>query len=523
MSLSRTQSPADVQKEREASKLRLLDVWSSLAERYSRRLDEDDIVDIRTGEIMIDRGFIRKSRKVDFGAIAAPAAEDAIFDEGTDEEEEDDDLDELDAFADTTSEVDITGQIEMGLRAKPVPPVSVSDLADAEDLREFLEAERRRKDLCGSDVEDEDDDSPSDQNQEPEVVEHEVVDLVSEDELDNWDVDESSIVYPVLKQEEESDIEFVEGPSSTNNVRVRSPSIVLLTPPKKSTSPQAETKTEVQHETLGESSRKRKRVSSDFESVSSDPESVFSDSESVPDLPFFKDQSPTPNRKPSRLHCNNFQSPYHYPYPPPPPHHQQQQHHPLPPEMFMPDPRAQFIIAQAMHQLSSLVGTPWTPPHTPSRRHQSRQANSIFNTPYHSHPYPYSYDPNLSLATLPPESPESNSSPEKLSHEPRKSSMARSSRSRSRGRRVSFQIDRGRSDDRVDVYSSPSRPRSRREERKSTTTATRPSEGKGKARAETPDSSPSKHRSRCEVVREHKPTTSTRPSEGKGKGLVSRK
>jgi hypothetical protein len=233
MSLSRTQSPADVQKEREASKLRLLDVWSTLAERYSRRLDEDDIVDIRTGEIMIDRGFIRKSRKVDFGAIAAPATGDAIADEGTDEEEEDDDLDELDAFADSTSEVDITGQIEMGLRAKPVP--SVSALADAEDLRAFLEAERRRKDLCGSDVE-EDDDSSSDQNQEPEEVEHEVVDLVSEDELDNWDVDESSIVYPVLKQEE-SDIEFVEGPSSTKHRSNAQHDCLVDTA--KSTSPQA--------------------------------------------------------------------------------------------------------------------------------------------------------------------------------------------------------------------------------------------------------------------------------------------
>jgi hypothetical protein len=44
---------------------------------------------------------------------------DSIADEGTDEEEENDydyDLDELDAFqvADTTSLVDITGQIEMG-------------------------------------------------------------------------------------------------------------------------------------------------------------------------------------------------------------------------------------------------------------------------------------------------------------------------------------------------------------------------------------------------------------------------
>ena len=156
---------------------------------------------------------------------------------------------------------------------------------------------------------------------------------------------------------------------------------------------------------------------------------------------------------------DNFQFPYHYLYhhhqsylPSPHRNHQQQQQHPL--EMFappIPDPRAQFIITQAMHQLSAL--TAWTPPldspfilHTPSRHHQSRRADSIFNTPIHTHPYPYSYDPNLSLATSPPESsPEPISSPEKLSsssssHGPRKSSMARA-RSRSRTRRVSFNID----------------------------------------------------------------------------------
>ena len=44
------------------------------------------------------------------------------------------------------------------------------------------------------------------------------LDLASDDELDNWDVDESSAVYPVLKQKgNDSDIEIVEGP--TRNVR----------------------------------------------------------------------------------------------------------------------------------------------------------------------------------------------------------------------------------------------------------------------------------------------------------------
>jgi hypothetical protein len=40
--------------ERDPSKHRLLGVWASLADRYTTRLDEDDIIDIRTGEITID-------------------------------------------------------------------------------------------------------------------------------------------------------------------------------------------------------------------------------------------------------------------------------------------------------------------------------------------------------------------------------------------------------------------------------------------------------------------------------------
>ena len=477
--MSRPPSPTDVQKERDSSKRRLLGIWASLADRYTRRIDEDDIVDIRTGEIMIDRGFIRKSRKLDFGAIAAPAAGDAIFDEGSDEEEEDEyDLDELDAFADPTDEVDVS---EKDLRIKPMPPMTTVSSADAEDLRAFLEAERRRKHLCGSDVEvEEDSDQASDveheivnliseddcgsdveeeeedKNQASEDVEHEIVDLVSEDELDNWDVDESSIVIP---KREHSDV------------------------PER-------------HETLRKSPRKRKRTPSDSDH---DELPVY-----IPGSGNSSDSEQEYNRNLSHSHHNNFQPAYHYPYPHyhqsyPPSPQQQQQHHPPRPEMFpppIPDPRAQFIITQAMHQLSALVGTPWTPPHdpsfiphTPSRRHQSRRANSIFNTPYHPHPYPYSYDPNLSHATLPPESsPESISSPEKFSSPsgPRKSSMARAG-SRSIGRQVSFKIERGR--DRVDVYDrdvSPSKPPPRREESPSNRGRERNGDRKSYSRAQTP-------------------------------------
>jgi hypothetical protein len=173
---------------------------------------------------MTDWGFIQKSRrKVDF---AAPAAEDEIVDESEDEY----DLDELDAFADTTDEVDVA---EMGLRAKPVPPVTDLNSADAEDLRAFLEAERRRKHLFGSDVKEEED---AIQNQVSKVVEREIVDLVSEDELDNWDVDESNVV--VFKHGDR------DTPSSSGNFRT--PTIC-----------------QAKSESLRRSPRKRSRFSSD--------------------------------------------------------------------------------------------------------------------------------------------------------------------------------------------------------------------------------------------------------------------
>jgi Centromere protein Scm3 len=479
----------DVQRERDASKLRLLDVWSSLAERHTRRLDEDDIVNIRTGKITTDRGFIRNSRKIDFGAIAAPAVGD-VADEDTDEDEYD--TDELDAFADTTSEVDnaeleqremtladaedLRAFLEAERTRRDLYGSEVEDDDNAEDLCAFLDAERKRKDICGSEVE-EDGYSTPDQDSRT------ALDSGSEDELDNWDVDESNAVYHLLQQKDnDSDIEIIEGPTpsplkptqtvvanksqdqlqtppspnNTSTSNVRTPSIkpyVLLTPRKSTTF--AKSKTEKQNFT---------------------PKLSISGSESESGSCYYYPRPHSPRRK--------------------------QRHHPPPPENFVPpvpDPRAQFIITQAVQQLSALAGT-WTRPHdspfiphTPPRPHQSRQANFTFNTPtYHPHPYPYSYNPNLSVATLPPESPESVFSPEKSLHKPRKSCMTRH---HSRRRRVSFKIDddelahddRGRG--RVDVYTSPSKPPLRREAIwEQGLNFTKPSKGKGKARAEASDS-----------------------------------
>jgi hypothetical protein len=114
-----------------------------------------------------------------------------------------------------------------------------------------------------------------------------------------------------------------------------------------------------------------------------------------------------------------------------------------------------------MQQLSALVGAPWAPahsypgavPHIPTHRHVSeRPSNKQYVTPTHQHhPYPYSYDPQLSHATLPPDSSDNNSSPEIPA---RRRTLVR--RSRSRGRRVSFIVEEdNKSSDVMEVPSSP--------------------------------------------------------------------
>src|SRR6266550_3712697 len=49
---------SDILKERHANMMRLFNAWSSLAERYAKPIDEDDIVDIVTGQVVQDRGVI---------------------------------------------------------------------------------------------------------------------------------------------------------------------------------------------------------------------------------------------------------------------------------------------------------------------------------------------------------------------------------------------------------------------------------------------------------------------------------
>ncbi|KAJ7684793.1 hypothetical protein DFH06DRAFT_19294 [Mycena polygramma] len=205
---SSSATPDDFNAEREASAMRMFDVWSQLAEKYSTRIDEDDIVDLVTGEIVKDRGVLRA------GTWKFPRfAEDSVADSagtGTDDEEDEedvDDVDELDAFVDSR---------DVSTHGWTVPPVRSRDPADAKDLQEFMEAERRRREECGDEEESEDDDGDTGSAEEAtDAVSHPSALEDSDDELDNWDiVDESNVVCPVgTSVDNPETIEILDTPS----------------------------------------------------------------------------------------------------------------------------------------------------------------------------------------------------------------------------------------------------------------------------------------------------------------------
>ncbi|KAJ6585012.1 hypothetical protein B0H19DRAFT_1249916 [Mycena capillaripes] len=216
---SSSATPDDFNNERQASAMRMFDVWSQLAEKYSRRIDEDDIVDLATGEIVKDRGVLSAETPWKFPRFADV---DDAESTGTDEDDEDD-VDELDAFA---------GTGEVSVHGWTVPPVREMDPADAKDLEEFMEAEKRRREECGEDEvsedggeldESQDAEEEDDTKEDPDTTDfkflpppdsHRVEVDDSDDELDNWGiVDESNTVSPVKTVENSGIIEILDSPS----------------------------------------------------------------------------------------------------------------------------------------------------------------------------------------------------------------------------------------------------------------------------------------------------------------------
>ncbi|KAE9383929.1 hypothetical protein BT96DRAFT_706096 [Gymnopus androsaceus JB14] len=121
---------------REASTSRLLDIWSSLAERYPLKEDQDDIIDIRSGELVEDRGVVRYLNGAagtwEFGRFADIEVD---MEEEPGEEEE---------ILQSDNELDASPPNRAIRMFDPQ-----NDEQDAADLKAFLEDENRRREAQG--------------------------------------------------------------------------------------------------------------------------------------------------------------------------------------------------------------------------------------------------------------------------------------------------------------------------------------------------------------------------------------
>ena len=134
----------------------MLNIWSSLAERYNRRLDEDDVVDILTGQVIKDRGVLNElPKRCNFGDLAdkdgtidtdpgSEAADNLAEADEDDNDRDEDDVEETHPFPSTSGLI----ASELARVAQLRPAASSSDV---DDLHEFLKAEAIRRELDGGD------------------------------------------------------------------------------------------------------------------------------------------------------------------------------------------------------------------------------------------------------------------------------------------------------------------------------------------------------------------------------------
>ncbi|THH11153.1 hypothetical protein EW145_g827 [Phellinidium pouzarii] len=161
-------SNEDLHSARRASSFKVLNVWSNLADKYARRLDEDDIVDLENETIIKDYGVLSSSD--DMYEIGCFADQHELEDRQSEEElliAADDEPDELDAFNEVSESGDRDVDLKFSGQPKRLPPVRELDPADAADLAEFLEAEKTRKEKFG-DLGEEEEDREEDENEDEE-------------------------------------------------------------------------------------------------------------------------------------------------------------------------------------------------------------------------------------------------------------------------------------------------------------------------------------------------------------------
>ncbi len=227
---TRDRDTVDFHQARFESTMRLRDAWAQLAQRYTRPLEEDDIIDLREAKILKDRGVVRSLHtQVSFGDISIldEPGNDASSEAGGVQSEDDDDFDEIDALSPRAR---VPNRLEAQLRR--VKPLRDLDAEDEDDLNDFLEAERRTREEFGLVDEDVDEDFSEDPSLQDDVEDgsgdlaDEVIEILEssdeesehqdlsrtftirtgedsdsedEDELGHWVHDESTAIYEVIR------------------------------------------------------------------------------------------------------------------------------------------------------------------------------------------------------------------------------------------------------------------------------------------------------------------------------------
>jgi hypothetical protein len=125
----------ELEAQRLASRQRVLSVWEGLERRYSRGLDQDDIVDLENLTLIQDSGTLMGIRNVPFGSLAAPEPGEAESESDEDEE------DELGAWDDERHSAQVF-PTEIRIEPRRPPPLTEDD---KRDLEEFLRAEESRR------------------------------------------------------------------------------------------------------------------------------------------------------------------------------------------------------------------------------------------------------------------------------------------------------------------------------------------------------------------------------------------
>ena len=147
-SVATLNSDDELTAKRKESTLRVLNIWDSLAKRYARPLEQDDIVDLETMRIIHDRGALRSMPQRTFGTVHHPehtnGAESSGGEDEDDEQDPDDDEDELNRW-----EVDDFEEVN---RLRPQPRQLT--IHDKNDLEDFLYADEQRKADLGDPDED---------------------------------------------------------------------------------------------------------------------------------------------------------------------------------------------------------------------------------------------------------------------------------------------------------------------------------------------------------------------------------